>query len=57
MVATLTAEVNHDIDCIEFARKFIPHTELGYNTVKDTQYLKDDCLCFKLYLTLSDLKL
>ena len=57
MVATLTAEVNCDIDCIEFARKFISHSELGYNAVKDTQYLKDDCLYFKLYLTLGDLKL
>ena len=42
VVATLTAEVNCDIDCIEFARTFIPHSELGYNAVKDTQCLKDD---------------
>lgn len=34
------------------AFKFIPHSELGYNAVKDTQCLKDDCLYFKLYLTI-----
>jgi len=34
----------------EFARKFIAHSELAYNAAKDTQYLKDDCLYFRLYL-------
>ena len=34
----------------EIARKFIAHSELGYNASKDTQYLKDDCLHFQLYL-------
>ena len=32
------------------ARKFIAHSELGYNAAKDTQYLKHDCLYFRLYL-------
>ena len=35
----------------EFAQKFIAHSELGYDAVKDTQYLKDDCLHFRLYLS------
>ena len=35
---------------IEIARKFIAHSELAYNAAKDTQYLKDDCLHFRLYL-------
>ena len=34
----------------EFARKFIAHSELGYDAAKDTEYLKDDCLRFRLYL-------
>ena len=34
----------------EMARKFIAHSELGYTATKDTQYLKDDCLHFRLYL-------
>ena len=34
----------------EIAKKFIAHSELGYNAAKDTQYLKDDCLHFQLYL-------
>ena len=52
VVATLTAEVNRDmIVCVEFDRKFIAHSELGYNAAKDTQYLKDDCLHFRLYLS------
>ena len=32
------------------ANKFIANSELGYNVVKNTQYLKDDCLHFRLYL-------
>lgn len=48
--ATLTAEVSHEVDWVELARKFIAHSELGYNAAKDTQYLKDDCLHFRLYL-------
>ena len=31
-------------------REFIAHSKLGYNALKDTQYLKDDCLHFQLYL-------
>ena len=34
----------------EIARKFIAHSELGYDAAKDTHYLKDDCLYFRLYL-------
>ena len=34
----------------EMAHKFIAHSELGHNAVKATQYLKDDCLHFRLYL-------
>jgi len=34
----------------KIAHKFIAHSELGYNAAKDTQYLKDDCLHFRLYL-------
>ena len=38
---------------IEIARKFIAHSELGYNAAKDMQYLKDDCLHFRFYLNLN----
>ena len=34
----------------EISKRFIAHSELGYNAAKDTQYLKDDCLHFRLYL-------
>ena len=32
------------------AQRFIAHSELGYNAAQDTQYLKNDCLYFRLYL-------
>ena len=32
----------------EFSPDFIPHIELDYNAAKKTQYLKDDCLKFKV---------
>jgi len=35
---------------IEIARKLIAHSALGYDAVNNTQYLKDDCLKFRLYL-------
>ena len=28
---------------------FIPHGELGFNAAKNCQYLKDDCLVFRIY--------
>ena len=28
--------------------KFISHSELGYNSSLNCQYLKDDCLCFRI---------
>ena len=34
---------------MEIAKKYIAHSELAYNAAKDTQYLKDDCLHFRLY--------
>ena len=50
VVASLTTTVNEDDEYIEIARKFIAHSELNYNAAKDTQYLKDECLHFRLYL-------
>ena len=29
-------------------KRFIGHSELSYNSVKNRQYLKDDRLCFRL---------
>ena len=54
-VATLNTECNKDdYLCFnmykEIARKSIAHSELGYNAVKDTQYLINDSLWFRLYL-------
>ena len=50
VVANLNHRHDTDSDYIEFARKFIAHSELAYNAAMDTQYLKDDCLHFQLYL-------
>ena len=30
-------------------RAFIPHSELGFNATNNCQYLKDDCLVFRIY--------
>ena len=35
---------------------FIPHSELGYNAAKNRQYLKDDCLVFRIYVEMSSYK-
>ena len=32
----------------EFSPDFIPHCKLGYNVLQKTQYLKDDCLKFRV---------
>ena len=51
VVAHLNRRRNDKVSSyMEIARKFISHSELGYNAAKDTQYLKDDCLYFRLYL-------
>ena len=51
VVASLNTNVNKgEIVYKEISRKFIAHSELRYNVAKDTQYLKDDCLLFRLYL-------
>ena len=51
VVASLNTRLNKgDTLYKEIARKYIAHSELGYNAVKDTQYLKDDCLHFRWYL-------
>ena len=52
VVATLNKTMNrvHTDTHSEISRKFIAHSELGYNAAKDIQYLKDDCLHFRLYL-------
>ena len=49
VVASVSATVNKG-DYKGIARKFIAHSELGYIAAKDTQYLKDDRLHFRLYL-------
>ena len=50
MVASLNAELEKNYFHKEIARKYIAHSELEYNVVKDVQYLKDDCLHFRLCL-------
>ena len=50
MVASVDAEIDMGNVYIEIAQEFIAHSELGYNAAKDTQYLKNDCLSFRLYL-------
>jgi len=35
---------------------FIPHTELGHDPVKNTQYLKDDTLYFRVFVEVTDHK-
>ena len=40
----------------EIAQKFIAQSALGYNAAKNTEYLKDDCLHFRLYLKLEPQK-
>ena len=41
---------NDSMPFTEIARKFIAHSELGYNAAKATHYLKNDGLQFRLYL-------
>ena len=50
VVAILNTEMSQAGIHKEIARKYIAHSELGYNAAKDTQYLTDDCLHFRLYL-------
>ena len=50
VAASLSAMINKGGHYTEIARKFIAHSELEYNAAKDTQYLKNDCLHFRLYL-------
>ena len=50
VVASVDAEIDEDDAYIEIALKFIAHSKLEYNAAKDTQYLKNDCLSFRLYL-------
>ena len=50
VMASLNVEMSKACIHKEIARKFIAHSELEYNPVKNTQYLKDDCLQFRLYL-------
>ena len=50
VVASVDAEIDMGDVYIEIAQEFIAHSELGYNAAKDTQYLKNDCLSFRLYL-------
>ena len=50
VAASLSAMINKGGHYTEIARKYIAHSELEYNAAKDTQYLKDDCLHFRLYL-------
>ena len=35
---------------------FISHSELGFNAAKNCQYLKDDCLVFRIYAEVSSYK-
>ena len=53
VVATLNCNVvpsDHELIYKQFARKFIAHSELGYDAAKIREYLKNDCLYFEVYL-------
>ena len=47
-VATLTKECNAKVGSLWGVPKFIAHSELGYDPVRNTQYLKDDTLHFRM---------
>ena len=50
VMTSLNVEMSKACIHKEIARKFIAHSELEYSAAEDTQYLKDDCLQFRLYL-------
>ena len=57
-IATLTAASNiqvGDRDTWGYAQ-FIPHSALDYDAVKNTQYLKDDTLYFRMSVEPADHK-
>lgn len=38
---------------IDISQHFVPHSQLRRNAAKNTQYLNDDCLRFRLYLNIA----
>ena len=48
MTMTLAAEDNVNVGELPRGRNLIPHSALGYNPAKNTQYLKDDTLHFRM---------
>ena len=55
-VINFTAEANVRAGTIRGRPKFIPHSMLTYDPMKNTQYLKDDTLYFKVSVELADQK-
>ena len=54
VVASIGAEIDMGEVYTGIAQEFIPHSELGYNAAKDTQYLKSTSkgpphTCFTVY--------
>ena len=55
-VLSLTKEANTRVGMCYGVLAFIPHPELAFNPAKNTQYLKDDTLYFKVSVKVADHK-
>ena len=44
------------VGALGFLSGFIPHSALGHDPVKNTQYLKDDTLYFRVFVEVVDHK-
>ena len=55
-IASLTALNNTQVGNTKGKALFIPHSALGYDAVKNTQYLKDDTLHFRMLVKPADHK-
>ncbi len=47
---TTETKLSNKSDHVWFGIKFIALVDLGYRAVSNTQYLKDNCLKFRLFL-------
>ena len=53
---SITEEMNIMAEKGKGYRKFVPHSQLGHDLVKNTQYLKDDTLYFRVSVDTPDYK-
>lgn len=53
---SFTKDMNASVGCSRGFRKFIPHNMLPYNSLHDTQYIKDDKLYFRVKVKVDDHK-